>query len=627
LIFLIGINDNVFYFTLNQFLLINMLEKKLKNIPRNPGVYLFSDNTGKILYVGKAKILRNRIKSYFQKSNNSDPRIQIMVNKIDDFEFIITDSDIEALILEANLIKKHKPRYNINLKDDKSYPYIRITAEDFPQVFATRKIIRDGSTYFGPYTNVKDMRSALNTIKNIFTIRSCKFDLNPEVIQKKKVDLCLDYYIKKCKGPCQGLQDKMDYDLMMNNVKKFLRGNTSEIIKEIRTEMYLKSEKQEFEEAALLRNKIDILEKYSNSQKMVSNDNNARDIIAVAAEDDDACAVIFKIREGKIIGRIHLYSKGVLHKSEKEIIETFVNQYYNNSDEIPTEIYLQSKIEEYELIEKWLSQRLNGLVKIIIPIQGDKKKLIDMCMKNARYLLEELKLQRMKSKEQTPYVLRALQRDLKLKNIPKRIECFDISNIQGSDPVASMVCFIDGKPKKSEYRKFKIQSKQSPDDFAMMREVVRRRYSRLLKEEIPLPELIVVDGGKGQLSSALGVLLELNIKKQEIIGLAKRLEEIFLPGFSDAQMLPKTSSSLKLLQQIRDEAHRFAITFHRQRRSKRTLHSRLDNIPGIGPSRRDLLLKTFGSVKKIKELTVKQITDQTNIPEEVAKNIHEFLNK
>ena len=300
-----------------------MLEDKLQNIPPNPGVYLFSDKTGKILYVGKAKILRNRIKSYFQKSKNPDPRIQIMIHKISDFEFIITDSDIEALILESNLIKKHKPRYNINLKDDKSYPYIRITAEDFPQVFATRKVVRDGSTYFGPYTNVKDMRNALNAIKKIFTIRSCKYDLSPEVIEQKKVDLCLDYFIKKCKGPCQGLQDKDDYARMMNNVKKFLRGNTADIIKELRAEMYTKSDQQEFEDAAIIRNKIEILEKYSNSQKVVTNDQGARDIIAVASEDDDACAVIFKIREGKIrlfhfslcqvdIFKIHVHQPGVI---------------------------------------------------------------------------------------------------------------------------------------------------------------------------------------------------------------------------------------------------------------------------------------------------------------------------
>jgi excinuclease ABC subunit C len=603
-----------------------MLNKKLSHIPKNPGVYFFSDKSNKILYVGKAKVLRNRIKSYFQKSTLPDPRIQSMVNKIVDFEFIITDSDIEALILEANLIKKHKPRYNINLKDDKSYPYIRITAEDFPQVFTTRRVIRDGSAYFGPYTNVKEMRNALNTVKKIFTIRSCKYDLSPTVIEKKKVNLCLDYFIKKCKGPCQGLQDKNDYSFMINSVKKFLRGNTSEIIKDLQTEMYQKSENLDFEEAALIRNKIEILEKYSNTQKVVTNDFSARDIIAVASEDDDACAVIFKIREGKIIGRVHLYSKGVLNKKEDEIIEAFVKQYYNNSDEIPFEIFLQTEIEENQIIEKWLSQRIDGTVKIIVPKQGDKKKQIDMCLKNARYLLEELKLQRMKSKEQTPYILKSLQRDLKLKNIPKRIECFDISNIQGTDPVASMVCFINGKPKKSEYRKFKIQSKHSPDDFAMMREVVERRYTRLIKENKPFPELIVVDGGKGQLSSALSVLIELKMTDQEIIGLAKRLEEIFIPGFSDAQMLPKTSSSLKLLQQIRDEAHRFAITFHRQTRSKRTLHSNLDNIPGIGPSRRDELLKTFGSVKNIKSLSAQQISEKTSIPKNVAENIYKYFN-
>lgn len=603
-----------------------MLEQKLSNLPAKPGVYLFSDKTQKILYVGKAKILRNRIRSYFQKANHTDPRIQIMVNKIADLEYIITDSPVEALILEANLIKKHKPRYNINLKDDKSYPYIRITSEDFPQIYATRKVVRDGSVYFGPYTNVKEMRHALNTIKKIFTIRSCKFDLNPSVVEKKKVQLCLDYYIKKCKGPCQGLQDKNNYSLMIENVKKFLRGNTNDIIKELNSEMNDYAKKQEFEEAARIRDRIEILQKYENSQKVVMKDGEARDIFAVVAEDDDACAVIFKIREGKIIGRVHFYSKGVLAKKSDEIIESFINQYYNNTDEIPHEIYLQMHIAEIKTIEEWLSGRTGENVKTIVPKQGEKKKLLNLCEKNAKYLLEELKLQKQKNKENIAYVIKSLQRDLKLSSPPKRIECFDISNIQGTDPVASMVCFVNGKPQKSEYRHYKIKNKNSPDDFAMIREVIFRRYSRLQRENISLPDLIVVDGGKGQLSSALSVLSRLKIKDQPIIGLAKRLEEIFIPNNSDAQMLPKTSSSLKLLQQIRDEAHRFAITFHRNRRKKRTLKSALDEISGIGPKRRDQLLSTFGSVQNIKKLSEHQIHKQAKIPRNLAKEIFLYLN-
>jgi len=606
---------------------MNDLKTKLQNIPARPGVYLFKNNKSDVLYVGKAKILRNRIRSYFQKSRPVDPRLQIMVKKIADLEFIVTDSEIEALILEANLIKEHKPRYNINLKDDKSFPFIRITNEEFPQVFPTRKIIRDGSQYFGPYTNVKDMRFALTTLKRIFTIRSCKFDLNDETIAKDKVQLCLDYYIKKCKGPCQGLQKKSDYERTIEAVRQFLRGKTDELLSDLTTEMNQLSSVQAYEDAGRIRDNIEALEKYRNTQKVVLGNRRDRDIFAMVKEDDDACSVIFKIREGKIVGRMHFYMSGTLHKEKEEVLEHFINQYYSNTMEIPQEVFLPYEISELSITGKWLSSLVNHDVKITIPQKGDKKKLLEMCTKNAHYLLEELKLQKMKARDETPYVLKALQRDLKLKYPPKHIECFDISNIQGSDPVASMVCFIQANPKKGEYRKYKIKGKDTPDDFAMMREAILRRYTRLLKENKTLPDLIMVDGGKGQLSSALSVLKKLGITNIPIIGLAKRLEEIFIPGYSAAQMLPKSSASLKLLQKIRDEAHRFAITFHRSLRNKRTVKSVLDQIPGIGPTRRKKLLSTFGSVRAIRQSNPQEIHDKSKLPLAIAKSIHQFLSE
>ena len=601
------------------------LDDKLDMLPTKPGIYQFIGQKGQILYVGKAKNIRNRVKSYFQKSRSLDPRLMIMVKKISDLEFIITDSDVEALILEANLIREHKPRYNINLKDDKSFPYIRITAEDFPQVFPTRRMIKDGSSYFGPYTNVKEMRNALATLKRLFSIRSCKYNLTPDVVEKKKVALCLDYYIKKCKGPCQGLQKKDAYQEMIEQVKEFLRGKTSRLQIELDKEMQELSESQKYEDAARIRDKIDILEKYRNSQKMVMSDAKDRDIFAMAREDDDACAVIFKIREGKVINRVHYYLGGVLHKKPDELLEQFLNQYYTRTEELPHEILLIEQIAHQDIIEKWLSFRANRPVKIVNPKTGEKKNLLKMCAKNAHYLLEELKLQKMKTRNFVPHVLNALQRDLHLSKPPRRIECFDISNIQGTDPVASMVCFIDGRPRRSEYRKFAIRSKSTPDDFAMMREVIQRRYSRLLSEKKDLPDLIVIDGGKGQLSSARGVLNKLHVHDQPIIGLAKRLEEIFFPGHPEAQILPKTSSSIKLLQQIRNEAHRFAITFHRQKRKKRTITSTLDQIPGIGSKRRNELLKKFGSVKKIKELELADLTQKGGLPEQIAINLYNFF--
>ena len=602
-----------------------LMKNKLSNLPAKPGVYLFKNKDGKVIYVGKAKILRNRIRSYFQNSLPFDPKLKILAKNIADLDYIITDSEVEALILEANLIKEHKPRYNINLKDDKSFPYIRITKEDFPQVFPTRKIVRDGSTYLGPYTNVKDMRYALTTLKRLFTIRSCKFDLNPDVVAKKKVQLCLEYYIKKCKGPCQGLQNIGEYQTTIEKVQQFLKGKTDDLLSELKTEMQSLSKTQMYEEAARVRDNIEALEKYRNSQKVVMNDNRDRDLFALAMEDDDACAVVFKIREGKIVGRIHFYLKGTLHKTKPDVLEHFINQYYSSTEELPVELFLPFSIESGQIIEEWLSKKSGRDLKIIIPRIGEKKKLMDMCTKNAHYLLEELKLQKAKAEGAIPYAVKSLQRDLKMSQPPRRIECFDISNIQGSDPVASMVCFIDGRPKKSEYRKFKITGKNTPDDFAMMREVISRRYTRILKEKKSLPDLIVVDGGKGQLSSAESILKELNIKKQSIIGLAKRLEEIFVPGIQDAQMLPKTSSSLKLLQNIRDEAHRFAITYHKSLRKKRTITSALDDVPGIGPNRRNHLLKTFGSVKAIRESSPDEIHKKAGIPLKLAGLVHNML--
>jgi excinuclease ABC subunit C len=602
-----------------------MLEEKIKNIPLKPGCYIFKDSAGTVLYVGKAIKLRNRVRSYFNQSVNTHPKQYALVQKIRDMEWIVTDSEVEALILENNLIKEHKPRYNISLRDDKSYPYIRITAEDFPQVFITRKRVRDGSQYFGPYTDVKNVRYTLKTLKRIFAIRSCRHDLNEEVIRKRKVDLCLDYHIKKCFGPCQGLQSKEAYGKVIHNVQQFLRGKTSVIVKELRLEMQHCSEKLAFEEAARLRDKLEILNAYRNTQKVVYDDGLDRDILGIEKLEDDACVVLFKIREGKVLGRIYKYLKKVEWKTEREILEQFLRLYYFETEDLPKEIYLSLKIETQDIFEKWLSERSRRRVKIVVPQVGEKKKLLVMAQKNAALLMDELKLQKMKAKTYIAHSVKALQRDLNLKLAPKTMECFDISNIQGTDPVASMVYFENGQPKKSEYRRYKIRVKSSPDDFAMMREVIERRYRRLLDEKKTFPDLIIVDGGKGQLSSAVKILDGLNVKDQQIIGLAKRLEEVFLPGYSDAQMLPRTSSALKLLQQIRDEAHRFAVTFHRERRSKRTLKSQLDEIEGIGPKRRRQLLKTFGSVKKISQTSVQALIEEGKLSQKLAEKVKVFL--
>ncbi len=600
-------------------------EQKLSLLPDKPGCYLFKGQQGQVLYVGKANILKNRVRSYFQKSRPYHPRLNALIRKIADIEWIVTDSEVEALILENNLIKEHKPRYNVNLRDDKTYPFIRITNEDFPQVFITRKVVRDGSEYFGPYTEVKNVRFVLRTLRQIFPIRSCKYRLTPEVIKQKKIDLCLDYYIKKCKGPCQGLQSKTDYQKMIDQVRKFLRGKTEELVKELEQQMQELAQKMEFEEAALVRDRLKALQKYRNSQKMVQGDFKDRDVFGVALQDKEACVVIFKIREGKIIGKKHFYLKHPIWKEEPEILEEFLNQYYFSNQDIPQEIFLQTPLEFASGLEEWLRQQSKRKVRLLVPQKGEKRKLVQLAVKNAHYLLDELQLQKMKKEQTVHFTVTALHRDLNLPKPPLLIECFDISNIQGKDAVASMVCFENGKPKKSAYRRFKIRSKQSPDDFAMMREVVYRRYSRLLKEKQRLPDLIVIDGGKGQLSSALQILKQLGAENQPIIGLAKRLEEIFVPGEKESKILPKNSSSLKLLQQIRDEAHRFAITYHRQSRKKRTLTSRLDNIEGVGPKRRRKLLHIFGSVKAIALANKQELMKRAGLPERVAQNIVDYF--
>jgi len=558
------------------------LQDKLSSLPAMPGIYQFFNEKGKVIYVGKAKNLRSRVRSYFQKNVDS-PKTEVLVSKINDLELIVTNNEIEALVLENNLIKDLKPRYNIILKDDKSFPYIRVTNEPFPQIFPTRNVIKDGSKYFGPYTDVKNMKISLRVISKIFKIRSCKLDITQQAIDKKKFKVCLDYHIKKCEGPCEGLVTQLHYNGMVSQVIKVLRGKTEELIQELKNQMGNASAKLDFEKAAEIRDRIDQLQVYSSKQKVVSNDLEDRDIISAAYEGKDVAATILNIRDGKLVGKRQLNLGCEVNEDAGQIFAAIIKFYYNEFVEVPREIIIETEPEDSEALIEWLNSKAVKKCKFVIPQkQSDTKSLLTMCKQNAQLQLKEIQLQRMKKDGNVPYALSALQRDLRLKNLPRVIECFDNSNLQGSDAVASMVVFVDGKPKKSLYRKFIIKTVEGPDDFASMREIIHRRYNKVLEENLPFPDLIMVDGGKGQLSSAVDILNELGMKNYEIIGLAKRLEEVFLPGESEAQSIPKTSSSLKLLQHVRDEAHRFAITFHRERRSKRTITSELIEIKGIG---------------------------------------------
>ncbi len=601
------------------------LQDKLNNLPVSPGVYQFKNKEGLILYVGKAVNLRNRVRQYFHASRNHEPRIASMVAKISDLEIITTDSEVEALILEANLIKLHKPRYNVNLKDDKSYPYIVVTNEPYPRVFVTRRIRRDGSKYFGPYTDVLTMRSALKTVRDIFMIRSCNFLIDEEFIAKKKTRVCLDYHIKKCEGPCEGLVSRERYQAMIDQVTMVLNGKNSAVEELLTSQMRTAAEEKKFEEAAKFRDRLKQLAVYSAKQKVVDVELRDRDIVAAATEDDDACGVIFKIREGKVIGRQHYYMNGVEGKTDSEILETLVQRYYLEAVDVPKEIILSYDIESKTVIQQWLTLRRSGGVSFLLPEGGEIATLIAMCKNNAKFLLDELKLQKLKQKDFIPAAVRSLQRDLRMAKPPRRIECFDISHFQGTETVASMVVFVDGKPKKSEYRKFKIRSlaPNEVNDFASMKEVIYRRYKRLRDEAVELPDLIMVDGGKGQLSSAMESLRELGLEHHPAISLAKRLEEVYVPHEHDPLPIPKTSSALRLLQQLRDEAHRFAVTFHRSLRDKRTLQTELDLIDGIGKKRAKELLEAFGSVQGVKFATAEQLTEV--VGEKTAQKIQEYF--
>ena len=577
----------------------SVLESKIKHLPNNPGVYQFKNDKGKVIYVGKAINLKSRVKSYFIGGNQS-AKTTALVSKTHDLELIVTDNEIEALVLENNLIKEFKPRYNVNLKDDKSFPFIKVTNEPYPRIYSTRRLIRDGSKYFGPYTSVNSMKSSLRMINQLFKIRSCKLDITQESIDKKKFKVCLDYHIKKCDGPCEGLISENGYGDMVGEVVKVLKGRTDDLIDDLNIKMKASVEKLEFEKAAELRDKLEQLKIISSKQKVVTDDFDDRDIISIAYENKDSACSVFNVRKGKLVGKKQLRLAIEETEEAANIYSAAIKFYYTDFADIPKEIVVEVEPSDIVVLTEWLSQKANRKVKLIIPQRGNLRSLVKMCSENALLQLKEIQIQKMKNEGQVSYSVSALQRDLRLPNLPTKIECFDISNLQGTDTVASMVVFADGKPKKSLYRKFIIKDVSGPDDFLSMQEVIRRRYTKVVQGEDKLPDLIMVDGGKGQLSSAIETLKDLGIKNYTIIGLAKRLEEVFLPDQSEPASISKTSSGLKLLQKIRDEAHRFAITFHRNRRAKRTIKTELTDIKGIGASTAQKLLKELGSFSAIK---------------------------
>ena len=592
-------------------------QDKLKNIPTKPGVYQFKNKNGDIIYIGKAKNLRNRVRSYFQKNKYQTPKNQSMIKRIANVEWIIVRSNVEALLTEANMIKEVQPKYNVDLKDDKSFPFIRITNEPYPQVLLTRKIEKDGSKYFGPYTDVKNLRYSLKALHKIFPVRSCSYYMDDQTVVAKKVKLCLDYHIKKCEGPCEGIVSRDHYNAMIERVIKFLQGRTKETEDYVRKQMDIAAADLRYEDAAMYRDQYNSIRRFKERQRKVAADFDDRDIFALARKDDIGVMTVLRVRNGRIFGREKISLQN-LDVDESAIFASVISRFYMDTDFLPKEITVVTLPDEQDDLEEWLTEKKGSKVIIQQPQRGEKAKEVRLSYQNAKLLLGEWLINRKKRRELVPKMVNQLQDDLQLKAPPRRIEAFDISHLGGTNTVASMVCFLDAKPKKSEYRRFKIKTVDGIDDFAAMREVVHRRYLRVKKEKGSLPDLILIDGGKGQLSMAVSALRELGLDYIPIVGLAKRLEEVFVPGISEPQSIHKQSPGLILLRRIRDEAHRFAITFQRSKR-KLSLESAFNEIAGMGPKRVNILLMSFESTESIANADHQLISEKTGIPEKVAK--------
>lgn len=598
------------------------VKAKLEGLPTKPGVYLMKDKSGRIIYVGKAKSLRDRVRAYFHDTPPYHPKISALISKITDFDVLATDSEMEALILESNLVKEYKPRYNVNLKDDKRFPYLKVTNyETFPRVLVVRRVKKDKAKYFGPYTNVKAMRQTLRILRRIFPVRSC----NVTLPSQRKIKLCLDFYIRRCLGPCERKINEKEYREIIDNVCLFLSGRNEALLSHLKERMEHYAKTENFEMAAQIRDQIKALDSVTERQKVADVEKVDRDIIAFARDKKDVSVVALQIREGILIGRQNFHVTAFKETEDKEILSTFLRQYYMHSVVIPPQIILPIKINDQEMIQDWLTSKREGKVRFLIPQRGEKVKLLEMATYNAQLSLDELLLQKSEAKRKIPQVIKSLEKDLYLSFPPRKIAAFDISNLGSSDSVGSLVFFEDGRPRKSQYRRFRIKTVEGQDDFAMMGELVKRYFTRLEEEKKEFPDLVLVDGGKGQLSTALETLNTLGIKSQNVIALAKRLDEVFLPEKSDSLMIPKGSASLKLLQRIRNEAHRFAIEYHRKLRKKRTIKSELDRIPGVGPARRKILLKHFGSVEKIKQAGLEVLQQTEGINKKVAENIYEYF--
>jgi excinuclease ABC subunit C len=590
------------------------LEIQLKTLPDSPGVYQYYDKQDNILYVGKAKNLKKRVGSYFTKSHEN-AKTRILVQKIVSIKHIVVTTETDALLLENNLIKKYQPRYNIMLKDDKTYPWICIKKERFPRIFMTRRVIKDGSEYYGPYTNVRTVKVLLDLIRELYPLRTCKYDLSREKIAEKKYKVCLEYHLGNCSGPCEDFQNEDSYNDTIKAIRNIVKGNFKESLNKFHEIMKVFSDKMEFEEAQKIKEKLDLLSNYQSKSTIVSPSINNVDVFSIISDESYGYVNFFKIANGSIIQSHTTEIKKKLDETDKRILEMAVVEIRQRFNSISKEVYVPFEID------------LGDKIKVTVPKLGDKKRIVELSERNAKYYRQE-QFKQIKISDPDRHVKRIMtqmQKDLRLSEEPRHIECFDNSNIQGTNPVAACVVFKEGKPSKKEYRHYNIKTVEGPDDFASMEEVVFRRYKRLLSENLPLPQLIVIDGGKGQLSSALKSLDLLDLRgKIAIIGIAKRLEEIYYPGDPIPMYLDKRSETLKIVQFLRNEAHRFGITLHRNKRSKSAIQSELEQIPNIGKQTITSLLRKFKSAKRVKTATFKEL--QEIVGDARAKKIYQYFN-
>ena len=602
------------------------MEKKFKDIiesiPKLPGIYIMKDRRSEILYIGKAKVLRNRVRSYFQNSRNLHPRTRIFLDKVDDIKFLTTKTEAEALILESNFIKKHQPKYNVLLKDDKHYPYLRLTTQEkFPRLEVVRRVKKDKATYFGPYTMVKEVRETIRLIYKIFPLRQSKDKLDGSPLRRP----CLNHQMGRCLAPCAGLVSSQDYSEIVQDVSLFLKGKNTTLLKDLKTKMEAASVETRYEDAAVLRDKISAVQTVIDKQKIISTSLEDQDVIAYCSEKDQAMVQVLIIRSGKMLGEKIFKLKSRKEMEEDETLSSFLKQYYADESILPAEVLLPHPIEDADLIASWLSEKKGTCVRIEVPVIGKKRDLIRMAEENASFAM------RMESDkgEVGTRSLEELQTALNLKHFPEIIEGFDLSNISGSHAVGSMVVFENALAAKSKYRRYKISTVKGIDDYAMLREVMTRRYSRLLKENAPLPNLILIDGGKGHLNAGHDVLQALNLMDRlDLVCIAKGkfrnnlvTDEVYLPQQKKPVLFHENSPSRFLMQRIRDEAHRFAISYHRKLRGKKTLESPLELIPGIGKKRRLMLLKKFGSLENIQKASLEELVILPGITKLLAERI------